>query len=98
MDVAARARWRALALRRCHHRGPEQPACRIGVWTGAPTYAAGRFGQALNTNATRYVTVPHDAAITRSNDFTVDAWSNTTTIANTPFPVIVLKSDNEQIP
>ncbi|MCW2960991.1 MAG: putative haloacid dehalogenase-like hydrolase family protein [Thermoleophilia bacterium] len=69
-----------------------------GTYTGAmtpvnaPPYVASQFGQALSLDGTtQRATIPHSAALTATNGFTVDAWYRTSDIGNTANPVILEK-------
>ncbi|MCW2972245.1 MAG: putative haloacid dehalogenase-like hydrolase family protein, partial [Thermoleophilia bacterium] len=63
-----------------------------GSWTGAATYGTGRFGSAISTTTGQRVSLPHSAQIGTANNFTVDAWFRTTSIANTGYPHVLGKS------
>jgi hypothetical protein len=73
---------------------PNSQYTAAATWTGAPNYAAGRFGQAVTTSPGNYLRIPNDSAISRSNDFTVDAWFRTTDLSQSPYAKLVIKSTN----
>jgi hypothetical protein len=67
------------------------------TWSGAPGYtASGKFGQGTTFNGTTQSgSIAHDPLLTKANDFTVDLWFRTSTIANSAYPIMFTKSNND---
>jgi Ca2+-binding RTX toxin-like protein len=53
-----------------------------GTLVNGPTYVTGKVGQALSLNGTnQYVNMPHSAPLQLTNNFTLEAWVNPSTLS-----------------